>query len=75
MIVYGPPPEKKKLLEIIGSTRWHPETEKQGFGTRPSYLYISVDGKEELFVNEVRGPILSVAKEVGSAQGALPSAH
>lgn len=54
MALYGPSPERKKLEEKAGASRWHPMTEqksggKEGYAIFPNYTIISIDGLEEVF--------------------------
>ncbi len=68
MIVYGPAPERRKLMEKIGVSRWHPITEQQfkqqqGYGVYPSYLIITVDGIEEIFEHRSKGNILYITDD------------
>lgn len=68
MIVYGPAPERRKLMEKIAVSRWHPITEQQfekqqGYGVYPSYLIITVDGIEEIFEHRSKGNILYITDD------------
>jgi hypothetical protein len=63
-VLYGPPPENKKLGEFIGTRRVHPitqrEHEKGQFAVYPSYLIITVNNISEIFEHRRKGDILYV---------------
>ena len=63
MVVQGPAPERKILLKKIGTHRWHPLTEKQGYDKYPTYSIISVAGVEEVFEQRQLEPILYITDD------------
>jgi hypothetical protein len=63
MIVYGPAPEHKVLIEIVGDQRFHPLTEEKPRDYYPRYIIISVKGVEEVFENREPGPVLYVTDD------------
>lgn len=53
LTVYGPPPEKKVLIEKVGTERWHPFTAKQleerdPSDAKPEYIIVTIDGIDEV---------------------------
>ena len=65
IIVRGPAPESKMLLEKRGSFRLHPLTEsknRRGM-TYPNYGIITVDGVDEVFEQREPGKILHVCND------------
>ena len=63
MVMYGPAPEYKVLMEKVGSDRWHPLTEQQGHDKYPKYSIMTVDGIEEVFEQRQMGDILYVSDD------------
>ena len=63
MIIYGPPPERKKLMEKAGKQRWHPLSEKEYDKQYPNYTIITVDGFAEVFEQRQKGDILYVTDD------------
>lgn len=68
LTLYGPLPERKKLDEKAGTSRWHPVTEqksrgKEGYAIFPNYTIISVDGVEEVFEQKKPENILYVTDD------------
>jgi len=63
MTVYGPPPERKKLMEKAGKERWHPLSEKEHDNKYPNYTIITVDGIEEVFEQKQAGDILYITDD------------
>ena len=66
--VHGPLPEHKKLMEKIGTVRWHPFSEQQfkeqrGYGVYPNYSIIVVDHIEEIFEQRCKGDILTITDD------------
>jgi hypothetical protein len=52
--VYGPPPERKLLLEKAGKERWHPLSDRDRYNKYPNtkypnYSIITIDGVDEVF--------------------------
>ncbi|TAN44454.1 MAG: hypothetical protein EPN22_06600 [Nitrospirae bacterium] len=63
MALYGPAPENKKLMEEIGTNRYHPLTEKQNKGTYPRYIIITVNDIEEVFEHRGRNDIFYITDD------------
>lgn len=63
IIIYGPPPERKKIIEIPGRVRWHPFSEKDYDTKYPSYIIITVNGCDEVFEKKRPGDILYITDD------------
>ena len=63
MVVRGPAPDNKVIMEVVGKDRWHPLTKKQGYTVFPSYSIHSVDGVEEVFEQRERNNILYISDD------------
>lgn len=63
MVVKGPEPEQKVLMEAIGDQRYHPETEDKPRDFYPRYIIISVRDMDEVFENQKEGPILHITDD------------
>jgi hypothetical protein len=63
MIIYGPPPERKKLIEMAGRERWHPFSEKDYDKKYPNYSIITVNGGDEVFEQKQPGDILYITDD------------
>lgn len=68
MVLYGPLPDRKKLMEKIGDSQWHPFTEQQfkeqkKYGVYPNYSIITVDGIAEVFEQRKQEDILYITDD------------
>lgn len=63
LIVYGPPPERKKIMEKAGKERWHPISEIEYDKKYPNYTIITVDGIDEVFEKKQPGDILYITDD------------
>lgn len=63
IIIRGPAPEYKVLAKEIGTDRWHPLTEQQGYNTYPNYSIISVDEVEEVYEQRRPEPFLHITDD------------
>lgn len=68
IVVYGPSPERRILMDKVGTSRWHPVTEQQfkkqqGYGVYPSYLIVTVDGVDDIFEHRYKGNILYITDD------------
>ena len=63
MVLRGPAPDNKVIMEVVGKDRWHPLTKKQGYNVFPSYSITSVGGVEEVFEQRERGNILHISDD------------
>ncbi len=67
-LVYGPPPEKKLLLEKAGVERLHPVSQRefdahQTGAVYPNYSIITVDGISEIFEQQKPGNVLFITDD------------
>jgi hypothetical protein len=63
VVVYGPAPDSKLLIEKGGKERWHPLSEKEYDNKYPNYTIITIDGIEEVFEQRQRGNILYITDD------------
>ena len=63
MVVKGPPPEHKVLIEIVGKYYRHPLTKKQAWDEYPKYTIITVNDVGEVFEKRERGGILHITDD------------
>ncbi len=63
IIIYGPSPERKKLMEKAGTERWHHLSKNDNDKKYPNYTIITVDGIEEVFEQRQPGNILYISDD------------
>lgn len=62
IVIRGPAPDYKVLMEKVGTDRWHPLTKQRGY-EYPHYVIVSVDNIEEIFEHKKMEPVVYITDD------------
>ena len=69
LIVRGPAPDYKVLMDKVGTKRSHPFTIQRGYNEYPLYAIITIDGTEELFEQRRPEPLFYISDDPALTKG------
>ena len=63
IVIHGPAPDFKVLMDKVGTKRMHPYTEQRGYFQYPLYAIISIAGTEEVYEQRRPEPIFYISDD------------